>query len=98
MNITPGEVKKVGLLARLDVSEEEVGPLTEHFNKILDHFSKMEELDLSGVSAFTVEDSEPIRLRKDEPVIWEGREAILSQSPSRDGDFIKVPKIGGGDA
>lgn len=98
MNITPEEVKKVGLLARLDVGEEEVGPLTEHFNKILDYFGKMDELDLSEVSAFTVEDSEPMRLRKDEPVVWKDREAILSQSPSRDGDFIKVPKIGGGDA
>ncbi|EFC90106.1 glutamyl-tRNA(Gln) amidotransferase, C subunit [Dethiosulfovibrio peptidovorans DSM 11002] len=95
MKITPEDVKKVGLLARLEVGEDEVGPLTEHFNTILDYFDKMEELDLSDVDPFTIEDAEPLKLRKDEPVRWENRDAILDQSPSRQGDFIKVPRIGG---
>ncbi len=42
-----------------------------------------------------MEDSQPIRLREDEVVPYDNREAILDQSPSRDGDFIRVPKIGG---
>ena len=89
------EVLKVGKLARLDIAAEELDSLSAHFNDILDYFSKLEELDLSDVDPFTMEDSQPIRLREDEVVPYDNREAILDQSPSRDGDFIRVPKIGG---
>nr|WP_321499616.1 Asp-tRNA(Asn)/Glu-tRNA(Gln) amidotransferase subunit GatC [uncultured Dethiosulfovibrio sp.] len=95
MKITSEDLKKVGVLARLEVGEDEVGPLTEHFNSILDYFGKLDELDLSGVDPFTLEDSQPLKLRKDEVVSWEDRDSILNQSPSREGDFIRVPRIGG---
>ena len=89
------EVVKVGKLARLEIAPEELDGLSEHFNSILDYFSKLEELDLSAVDPFTMEDTQPIRLREDDVVPYGNREAILDQSPSRDGDFIRVPKIGG---
>lgn len=93
--ISKEEVLKVGKLARLDIAPEELDPLAEHFNSILDYFSKLEELDLSDVDPFTMEDAQTIRLREDEVVSNDEREAILNQSPSREGDFIRVPKIGG---
>ena len=89
------EVLKIGKLARLDIAPEELDALSEHFNSILDYFSKLEELDLSAVDPFTMEDAQPMRLRDDEVVQDNSREAILDQSPSRDGDFIRVPRIGG---
>ena len=93
--LSKDEVLKVGKLARLEIAPEELDALSEHFNNILDYFSKLEELDLSTVDPFTMEDVQPIRLREDEVVSHDNREAILDQSPSRDGDFIRVPKIGG---
>ncbi len=93
--ISKEEVLKVGKLARLDIAPEELDPLAEHFNSILDYFSKLEELDLSDVDPFTMEDAQTIRLREDKVVSNDEREAILNQSPSREGDFIRVPKIGG---
>ena len=89
------EVLKIGKLARLKIAPEELDSLSEHFNGILDYFSKLEELDLSAVDPFTVEDTRPVRLRDDEVEENERREAILNQSPSREGDFIRVPRIGG---
>ena len=89
------EVLKVGKLARLDIAPEELDSLSAHFNDILTYFSKLEELDLTEVDPFTMEDTQSIRLREDEVVAYENREAILNQSPSRDGDYIRVPKIGG---
>ena len=44
---------------------------------------------------FTVEDVQPMRMRDDVVHGNDKREAILNQSPSRDGDFIRVPRIGG---
>jgi len=89
------EVIKVGKLARLDIAPEELDSLATHFNDILAYFSKLEELDLSAVDPFTMEDTQPIRLRDDEVAAYDNRDGILDQSPSRDGDFIRVPKIGG---
>ncbi len=95
MKITPDDVRKVGLLARLDVGDEEVDGLTDHFNSILEHFGKLDELDLSDVDPLALEEGVPLRLRKDSVTTRPDREAILKQSPSRDGDFIRVPRIGG---
>lgn len=93
--LTKEEVLKIGKLARLEIAPEELDSLSEHFNNVLNYFSKLEELDLSAVDPFTMEDTQPIRLREDEVTTFAGREAILDQSPSREGDFIRVPKIGG---
>lgn len=89
------EILKIGRLARLEISPDELGPLADHFNSILDYFTKLEELDLSQVDPFTIEDAQPMRLREDEVTPYPDREAILDQSPSRDGDYIRVPRIGG---
>ena len=93
--LTNEEVMKVGKLARLEIAPDELDSLALHFNSILDYFSKLEELDLSAVDPFTMEDAQPMRLREDEVRTYDNREGILEQSPSRDGDFIRVPKIGG---
>ena len=93
--LTNEEVMKVGKLARLEIAPGELDSLASHFNSILDYFSKLEELDLSAVDPFTIEDAQPMRLREDEVKPYDNREGILEQSPSRDGDFIRVPKIGG---
>ncbi len=93
--ISKEEVLKVGKLARLEIAPDELDPLAEHFNSILDYFSKLEGLDLSNVDPFTMEDAQTLRLRDDEVVTNGIREDILNQSPSRQGDFIRVPKVGG---
>lgn len=94
--ISPEEVLKIGTLARLEIAPEELAPLAEHFNSILEYFATLENLDLTGVDPFTVEDAQPMGLRDDAPADGGHREAILAQSPSREGNFIRVPRIGGG--
>lgn len=93
--ITPEEVLKVGSLARLEIAPEELAPMAEHFNNILEYFKALEKLDLKNVDPFTIDDAQSMRLRDDIPVSDGRREAILNQSPSREGDFIRVPRIGG---
>jgi aspartyl-tRNA(Asn)/glutamyl-tRNA(Gln) amidotransferase subunit C len=89
------EVLKIGKLARLEISPDELDSLAEHFNSILEYFSQLGELNLSDVDPFTMEDTQPVRVREDEISTNDMREAILNQSPSREGDFIRVPRIGG---
>ncbi len=89
------EVLKIGKLARLEIAPGELDALSEHFNSVLEYFTKLEELDLGAVDPFTMEDTQPITMRPDVPREDASREAILNQSPSREGDYIRVPKIGG---
>lgn len=91
------EVLKVGELARLQITPQELDALVAHFNSILQYFSKLDQLDLAGVDPFSLEDAPSLRQREDCALSSDAktREAILSRSPSRDGDFIRVPRIGG---
>lgn len=43
------EIQKLGHLARLNISDEEVESLTKDLNSILDYVSQIEKLDTSGV-------------------------------------------------
>lgn len=94
------QVRKVAKLARLELDEREVEEFSGQLSAILGYFEKMDELDTEGVEPLA--HCLPISnvLRKD--VVREslGTDAVLANSPQRDGDFFKVPKIldGGGGA
>ena len=46
--LTNEEVLKIGKLARLDIAPDELDSLADHFNSILDYFSKLDEnMDLT---------------------------------------------------
>jgi len=49
MAITRDEVLRVARLARLELTDEEVGRFQEQLSAILEAVSKVSELDLSGV-------------------------------------------------
>lgn len=92
MAISEQEVRKVALLARLEVDEEEVRSLANHFDSILEHFNKLNELDLDNIDPFAMDDAKAL-LREDRTEKWELREDVLNEAPHRDGDFFKVPRI-----
>lgn len=92
MAISEQEVRKVALLARLEVDEEEVRSLALHFDSILEHFSKLNELDLANIDPFVMDETRT-PLREDMVEKWEFREDALKEAPHRDGDFFRVPRI-----
>lgn len=94
MAISEEEVRKVALLARLEINEAEVQSMAHHFDSIMEHFNRLKELDLEDVDPFVVEDS-GAPLREDEVAEWGHREDVLSQAPDRHGDFFRVPRIVG---
>lgn len=51
--ITPGEVRYVATLARLDLSAAEVEAMSEQLGRILGYVAKLNELDTSGTQATT---------------------------------------------
>ena len=91
--ISKDEVRHVGKLARLNLSEEEVKELAEQLGNILESFSRLDELDTEGVepTAYTVPMSNVFRDDKVQKSL--DRETALKNAPDkRDGQF-RVPPI-----
>src|ERR1043165_4154486 len=49
MSLTPDEVRKVALLSRLELDDEELARQTRRLNQLLEQFAKLQELDVTGV-------------------------------------------------
>jgi aspartyl-tRNA(Asn)/glutamyl-tRNA(Gln) amidotransferase subunit C len=88
------QVLHVARLARLRLSEDEVGRMSSELSSVLDHIEKIDELDLDGVEPTShVVEVENV-FRPDEPRESWPRERILESAPdSADGGF-RVPTPG----
>jgi aspartyl-tRNA(Asn)/glutamyl-tRNA(Gln) amidotransferase subunit C len=86
-------VRKVAKLSRLELTDAEVEEFTGQLSAILDYMAKLNELDTTDVEPLA--HCLPISnvLREDQVKESLGTEATLANSPQRDGDFFKVPKI-----
>jgi len=86
-------VRKVALLARLELTSEEEEQFTTQLGSILDYIEQLSELDVSDIppTARAIDVSNVTR--EDELKPYPDREAILKGAPEQEGEFFKVPKI-----
>ncbi len=93
MGLTREDVAHVAHLARLGLTEEELGRLEGQLNHILDQYAKLAELDTDAIppTAQTIELENILR----EDVVRPSFTAAeaLAIAPAREGDFIVVPAI-----
>lgn len=93
MALTREDVKKVALLSRLELTDEEVDAQTKPLNDLLQQFEALLALDVTGVEPTS--HSMPVVnvLRQDEIKPSLTRDQVLANAPeARDGCFV-VPKI-----
>ncbi|OZU87687.1 Asp-tRNA(Asn)/Glu-tRNA(Gln) amidotransferase GatCAB subunit C [Virgibacillus indicus] len=91
--ITKDQVKHVANLARLAVTDEEVGKLAEDLSAIIGYAEQLNELDTEGVEPTThVLDLKNV-MRKDEPKEWITQEDALKNAPEKENGQFKVPSI-----
>ena len=93
MALSREEVRKVALLARLELTEEELEMQAKHINNLLTQFEALQQLDVTGVEptshAFPVYNV----LREDVSRPSLSRESVLANAPEqREGCFV-VPSI-----
>ncbi len=87
------QVRKVALLARLQITPEEEAKLALDLGNILDYIRQLNELDTQAVPP-TNRALETVNVsRPDQLSICDQREAILQAGPAVEGDFFRVPKI-----
>ncbi len=95
--LSRADVEHVAHLARLGLTDDELGLLEGQLNHILDQYAILARLDTEQIppTAQTIE-LENI-LRDDVVRASLTVEAVLANAPEREGDFIVVPPILGGD-
>jgi aspartyl-tRNA(Asn)/glutamyl-tRNA(Gln) amidotransferase subunit C len=85
------EVLHVARLARLALSEEELGLMAGELSAVLDHIARIGELDLGGVPPSAHVGDATGALRPDEPCASLPRDVALAQAPAVSGDGFLVP-------
>ena len=93
MALTREDVRKVSLLARLELEDEELDRQMGHINQLLDQFEKLLELDVTGVepTSHSIPLYNVFRDDVERPSL--PREEILSNSPETRNGCIVVPRI-----
>ena len=89
--ISRDEVLHVARLARLELTDDEVGKFQEQLSAILEAVSKVAELDLADVPPT----AHPLELEnawaEDEPRPCLPLDDVFANAPDREGDYFKVP-------
>lgn len=86
------KVKHLAWLTRIDLTNKDAREISNQLSRILDYFSKIDEVDTSGVEPLY----HPLEVQKvgrgDEPAPFSA-DKILKAAPSKKGRYIKAPKI-----
>ncbi len=93
MPLSRQDVEHIALLARLHLSDEEKERYREQLSNILDHISKLQELDTSQVQPMSSLVVAQSRLRPDEPGVSMPRADLLSNAPDVADEQFRVPPV-----
>ncbi len=93
MSLTREEVKKVSLLARLLLSEDELEAMTMQLGQVLDYVQQLEELNTEGVEpmAHAIDLTNVLADDVLQPSL--DRAAALANAPKRDDECYRVPAV-----
>ena len=80
-------------LARLELTEKEADTLSQAVSQMIEYFSMMEKIDVTGLEPTTHVSIGENRVRKDEVIESTLAERIIEAAPERDERFITVPHI-----
>jgi aspartyl-tRNA(Asn)/glutamyl-tRNA(Gln) amidotransferase subunit C len=85
------QVLHVAKLARLELSEEEVGTMAAELSSVLGHIETISELQLDDVAPTTHVVEVANALRADEPTPCLPRDVVLAAAPAVQDDGFLVP-------
>lgn len=91
--LTKEEVEKVALLARIELSGEEVEVLQKGVSAVLEYVKELQGLNTEGLDEVSQVTGLVNVQRMDEAKLGNNREAILAQAPEVKDGFYKVKEI-----
>jgi len=93
MSLSSKDVAKVGSLARLALTEDDLERMTGELSKIIDFVSQLGELDTSAVEPLAHPLDTRNVFRDDEPAPSLTTEQALASAPRHDGSCFLVPAV-----
>jgi aspartyl-tRNA(Asn)/glutamyl-tRNA(Gln) amidotransferase subunit C len=87
------EVREIAILARLELSDQEIERMTGDLDAILGYVATLEELDTSSVEPMTHAVPFDCPRRADQVGPSLPVEEALRNAPRREGSFFQVPRI-----
>lgn len=91
--LTEDEIRKVALLARLNLSDEEVAVLGPQLSQLLDYVAILNQADAEDVEPMAHAVEQTNVFRDDVPKPSQPREDALANAPKTDGKYFLVPAI-----
>ena len=93
MSVSPEQVRHIAKLARIAMSDEELGRLVPELNAIIGWVEQLAEVDTDGVEPLTAVIDQKLRLRADVVDDGDCRDAVLLNAPDAQHGFFAVPKV-----
>jgi len=91
--IDQDQVRHIGYLIRLALTDDEVEMFSEQLSGIVDYFNMLAEVDVSEVPAYHQPPMGRDQLREDVVRPTLAREDLLANAPQRLGGYVKVPVV-----
>ncbi len=91
--ISEEQVRHIGMLSRLKLSDEEVARFTRDLEAILEYMDDLRQVNVEGVepTAHAVELHDAFRADEVQPSL--PPDEALANAPQREGTMFKVPKV-----
>ena len=93
MDVNDALIDNLSNLARLEFNREEKEEIKKDLQRMIHFVERLSELDTSGVEPLLHMSQVTNVLREDIPQGSLDREKALSNAPSTDGVYFKVPKV-----
>lgn len=93
MALDRSEVKRITILARIELTDKEVETLRAQLSDILEQFQVLSDLDTSGITPTGHAVQLQTVMRDDVPDSSLKPEEVLSNAPRREGEFFRVKPV-----
>ncbi len=93
MRLSKEEILRLGVLARLDIGEEDVELYAAELSRILELVAQMSAVDTEGVEPMAHPSDLALRLREDEVTEGDRRAAFQAIAPETEAGLYLVPKV-----
>lgn len=91
--LSESQVRHVAKLSRLELSDEQIRRFSQQLSTVLEHVSKLEELDVTGVEPMAHATDLTNTTRDDQPVAGLTVDEVLANAPQKSEPFFCVPKV-----
>ena len=93
MSVSPEQVRHIAKLARIAMTDEELGRLLPELNNILGWVEQLGEVNTDGIEPLTAVIDQKLRLREDAITDGDVRDEVLANAPEAQHGFFAVPKV-----